>query len=207
MNKKSNYTKIIVLVLALIVLGVAATYAYYTSSISGTPSQTSLESGKLYFNTNLESVSAINNTKLHLINAVDKNTQAEKVTFTAENTSNSTVSAKYYVYLKNVKLSKNLYSEYFKWELVQNGTVRSSGSFATASRSDAATTGEAENVITSANDIQLNTDALVIAPNTKDTVIFRMWLENSETENQIELTNGSFSGKLYLEAVPVSQNE
>lgn len=205
-ESKSNFSKVIVLVVALIVLGISTTYAYFTNKLSGTPSTTSLTSGNIKIETNLESVSAINNKKIKLINEADKETSAEKVTFYIKNTAESNVDAKYYVYLKEITLSKNLYSNYFKWELLQNGSVVGSGDFGSATRTDTATAGEADNVSTTAADIALNAEALPLSKNTSDTIIFRVWLENDENTNQISLTNGSFTGKLYLEAVPVSSN-
>lgn len=202
----SNYTKVIVLVVALIVLGISTTYAYFTSVITGTPSTTTLKAGNLKIETNLDSVSAINNTKIKLIDASAKTTAAEKVTFYVKSTADTTVDAKYYIYLKDISLSKNLYSNYFKWELLQNNEIVGSGTFGNATRTDTATTGEASNVVTTAADIALNTNALTLAKNTSDTVVFRIWLENDNAVNQIDLTEGSFAGRLYLEAVPVSSN-
>lgn len=205
-KNKSGIAKVILLVVALIVLGVSSSYAYYSIVITGTPNTTTLKSGKLDISTNLTSVSAINNAKLFLINAADKASKAESVSFYVQNTSSSTVSAQYYIYLRNINISKNLYSKYFKWELLRNGTVVASGNFASATRTSSSSSTEASNVSTTASDITLTTSALSIAKNTKDTLIFRLWLENDSTVNQISLTEGSFSGKLYLEAVPVSSN-
>lgn len=205
-KNKSNFSKVIVLVVALIVLGISTTYAYFTAKVSGTPTKTTLTSGNLKIETNLESVSAINNTNMRLINASDKATSAEKVTFYVKNTADSTVNANYYIYLKGITLSKNLYSNYFKWELLCNDTVVGSGTFASATRTDTVTSGEADNVSTSAADITLNTEAIVLEKNTSDTIVFRVWLENDNNTNQINLTKGSFAGKLYLEAVPVASN-
>lgn len=206
-SNRNNLVKVIVLVVALIVLGISTTYAYFTSTITGGANTTTLKAGKFTIDTDLETVSAINNTKLNLVNAEDKATKAESVSFYVKSTSDSTIDAKYYIYLKEITLSKNLYSNYFKWELLQNNVVVGSGTFGDAVRTDAATTGEADNVATTAADLSLNTEALTLAKNTSDTIIFRIWLENDETVNQIDLTNGSFAGKLYLEAVPASNND
>lgn len=202
----NNFSKVIILVVALIVLGISTTYAYFTARITGEPTTTSIKAGNLKIESNLESVSAINNTKIRLIDESEKTTSAEKVTFYVKSTSDSTVDAKYYIYLKDIKLTKNLYSNYFKWELLKNGVVINSGNFGSAIRTNAITDGEANNVSTTAEDIALNSEAITLAKNTSDTIVFRIWLENDSNINQIELTNGSFSGKLYLEAVPVSSN-
>jgi len=192
-NTKRNLTKIIVLVVALIVLAVSATYAYFAAVISGTPSQTTLSAGNLKIETNLNSASAINNPQLQLINASDKSTKAETVSFYVKNTSSSTVSAKYYIYLKDISLSSNLRSKYLKWELLRGTTSVATGTFV--------------NATSSTTQIQLNTTALNIAKNTTDNLVFRLWLENDASTNQTSLMNGSFSGKLYLEATPVSVNQ
>lgn len=205
-KNENNFSKVIILVVALIVLGISTTYAYFTAKITGEPTTTILKAGNLKIESNLESVSAINNTKIRLIDASDKATSAEKVTFYVKSTSSSTVDAKYYIYLKDITLTKNLYSNYFKWELLRNGVVINSGSFDNATRTSAINSGEANNVSTTAEDIALNSEAITLAKNTSDTIVFRVWLENDSAANQIELTNGSFSGKLYLEAVPVSSN-
>jgi hypothetical protein len=205
MNTKSNKSgilKVLVLVVSLVVLAFSATYAYYTTSITGDSSETVLKSGKLEITTNLESVSAINNSNIILINASEKEEKADSVTFYISNPSTSTIDAKYYVYLTDINLSKNLYSEYFKWELLKNDEVVNSGTFKNASRKTEISEDEENNVLTTSEDIQLNSSALYISPNTTDTLVFRLWLENDDSKNQIELTEGSFSGKLYLEAVP-----
>jgi hypothetical protein len=202
-TKKNNTLKIVVLILALLVIVISVSFSYYTARISGEASKTAVTAATLDLTTDLETVNVINNTNIRLIEASDKEKKAETVTFNVTNPSTSTVSAKYFIYLKEINLSKNLYSSYFKWELLKNGSVIASGTFANANRTSTASDGEANNVLTTADDIELNTDAITIDPDNKDEIVFRIWLENDTTVNQINLTEGSFSGKLYLEAVPV----
>ena len=206
-ENKRNFVKVLVLVVALIVLGISVTYAYFTSLITGDASDTSVQTGNLQIETNLETVGAINNTKLRLIDNSDIATSSEKVSFYVKNTSTSTISADYYVYLTDISLSKNLYSSYFKWELLNGSESIASGDFANAKRSDTAQSGEADNVTTTVENMSLNTEVIRIPQNTTHNLIFRMWLENDSTTNQLDLINGNFSGKLYLEAVPVSVNQ
>lgn len=206
-NNKSNISKVIVLVVALIILGVSVTYAYFTAQISGTPTQTTIKAGTLKIETNLESVGAINNTQMKLIDATNKETEAETVSFYVKNSSESTVTAKYYIYLRDITISKNLYSAYFKWELLQNGNVIGSGTFADAVRKDVPATDESANVITTAENITLNNDVVSLATNKSDSLEFRVWLENDANVNQIDLANANFEGKLYLEAIPGSKNQ
>lgn len=200
----SNYIKVMILTMALIVLGISATYAYFTSTISGDSTKTELKAGKLDIDTNLNNTNRINNPKIGLIDRTEKETKAEKVSFYINNTSLSTVDAKYFIYLKDIELSKNLYSEYFKWELVKNGEVIENGDFKNAIRIDEVSPTEEKNAITTVEEMTINQEAIVLNKNNTDNLIFRVWLENDENINQIDLTNGSFSGRLYLDAVPVS---
>lgn len=204
---KNHLIKTAIFVVAIVVLGVSTSYAYYTANISGKAEITDTPAARLDVTSTLTTTTAINNSKLSLIDAANKSTQAEKVEFSVTNASTSTVNGKYFVYLTDIKLSKNLYSAYLKWELVRVTSTGESpiatGNFANAKRTDTAGTSEAENAVTTVEDITLNTTILQIAKNTTDQLIFRIWLENDESVNQINLTNGSFQGKLKIEASPV----
>ena len=206
-ENKKNFFKVLVLVVALIILGVSVTYAYFTSLITGDAEETSAQAGNLQIETNLETVAEINNTKLRLINSTDIEANAENVSFYVKNTSTSTVNADYFIYLTDITLSKNLYSNYFKWQLLKDDEILASGDFASVDRTDTPQTDEANNVTTTIENIQLNTEAIRLPVNTTQNLSLRMWLENDENVNQINLINGNFSGKLYLEAVPVSVNQ
>lgn len=205
-QKKNSFAKVMILVVSLIVIGVSGTYAYYTISMSE-PSKTSAKAGVFKVESSLETTSAINNSKIRLIDNAEKEVKAEKVTFTVTSLSESTVDGEYYIYLKDILLSKNLYTNYLHWELLQNNVVKASGDFGdvASKRTDTPVAGEADNVVTSISEIKLNETGLHLNKGTKDTLIFRMWLENDPDVNQIAITNGSFAGRLYLEAFPISE--
>lgn len=204
---KNHLIKIGVLVVAIITIGISLSYAYYSANMSGESELPSTTAARLDLTSTLTDAQVINNAKLSLTNPSDVKTKAEKVEFAVQNANTSTVAGKYYVYLTDIKLTKNLYSEYFKWQLVRvtgsNESEIASGNFATAVRVGNMTEGEASNVLTTAEDIGLNKVALQIPVNTTDNLIFRVWLENDENVNQVDLTNGSFQGKLKIEATPV----
>lgn len=205
-KKKNSLAKVMILVVSLIVIGVSGTYAYYTLSMSD-PSTTSAKSGVFKVESSLETTNAINNNKIRLINNIEKEIKAEKVIFTVTSKSESTIDGEYYIYLKDILLSKNLYTKYLHWELVKNNVVEASGDFADAAskRTDTPVANEADNVVTSISEMKLNETPLHLNKNSKDTLIFRLWLENDPNVNQIAITNGSFAGRLYLEAFPVSE--
>lgn len=207
-NVKNQLIKISILVIAIVVLGVSLSYAYYSANKTGNGIIDERTAAKLDLTTTLTNAPNISNMKLTLIEKENIKTDAEKVAFTVTNANTSTVNGKYFIYLTNIKLSKNLYSSYFKWQLVRvtssGENIVASGNFANASekRSDTPVAGESNNVITTLEDISLNSNVLTIAPNTTDSLVFRIWLENDPNVVQNELTSGSFEGKLKLEATP-----
>lgn len=207
-EKKSNkrqVTKVLILVVALMVIAFSGTYAYFTMNFIGNPTTTTATSGVFKVESSLETESVIHNTKLTLISEKEKASQSEKLTFTITSTEESTVDGEFNVYLKDIKLSKNLYSKYLKWELLKGNEIISQGDFENAVRVGTAAEEEKDNVITDVEEFQLNTTALSLPKNTTQTYTFRMYLLNDPKKNQIELTEGSFNGRLYLEAVPVSE--
>ena len=213
-NNKSHLAKVITLVISFIVIGISGTYAYYTMTIIGSPTETRANAGVFKVTSSLEDVSAINNTRLRLIDSADKEAKAEKITFTVTSLPESTVDARYYIHLKNIEISKNLYSSYMKWEIAKTtGEVLAKGDFSQLLRDGEPLPNEENNVLTNAKDLDLTTnaqtmtkeDGLVLVKKTQETLIFRMWLENDPNINQIDLTEGTFSGKLFLEAVPISE--
>lgn len=204
---KNHIIKISILVIAVITFGISFSYAYYNANMSGTSEIKNATAARLDITSTLETTSVINNTRLSLIEKTQVKTKAEKLEFSVTNANTSTVSGNYFIYLTDIQLSKNLYSKYFKWELAKvttsGETVISSGNFSTAVRVGSVTEGEANNVITTAEDITLNQTALQIPKNTTDNLIFRMWIENDPVVNQIDITKGSFTGKLRLEVAPL----
>ncbi len=67
-NSSKNIGRVFVLVVSLIVIGISGSYAYFTTSISGTPTQTTISSGKFEVTSSLEGANAIKDLSLSLIN-------------------------------------------------------------------------------------------------------------------------------------------
>lgn len=203
---RNHIIKIGILVVAIITLGISVTYAYFSAVKKGTV-EFQQKAAEFDVTSSLTNSGAISNTKMSLIDAADVKKSADKVEFTVTNSRTSTVNGRYFIYLTNIEITKNLYHEDFKWELVRVNEIGesniSSGNFSTAIRSSNVNTGEADKVMTTAKDILLNNVALEITPGSTDSLIFRLWLENDPVENQIELTEGSFKGKLKIDATPV----
>lgn len=207
-NKNTNkrqYIKVMILVVALVVLAFSGTYAYFVNSNAKEPTVTSAKSGVFKVTSSLENASAIKNPRLVLIEENQRDTKADKLTFTVTSTSESTVDGTFNLYMQDIELTKNLYTKYLKWELLDEaGTILADGGFENAKRVGTAVDGEVDNVLTNVEQMQLNTTGIDIPKNTTKTYTFRMYLLNDPNKNQIDLTEGSFSGRLYLKAVPVS---
>ncbi len=208
---KNHIIKISVLVLAIVTLGVSLTYAYYTAKFSGSTEIPNTTAAKFNITSTLQTAPAISNLKMSLIDADKIEEEADKIEFSVTNSEESTVSGKYFIHLINISLTKNLYSQYFKWQLVRKTDLGeseiSNGTFENVTRTDQASEDEASNALTTVEDITLNKVALEIPAGTTDELLFRIWLENDPEENQaneegIDLTEGSFSGKLRIEATP-----
>lgn len=204
-NQK-HFIKIVIATIALIVISFGATYAYYINMSTTAPTTTRAASGTFDVTSSLETANVLNNKQLVLIDETKKNEMAEKLTFTVTSSSSSTVNGIFNLYLDDIKLSKNLYSKYLKWELLGGSGTIASGTFENATRVGAEVEGEAPNVLTDVERIKLNTTGIPIPKNTVQNFTFMMYLANDELVNQINLTEGSFNSRLYLEAVPVSQN-
>lgn len=207
-GNKRQVIKVCILIGALMVLAFSGTYAYFTTTFIGSPSATTAKSGVFKVESSLEKTSVIRNKRMVLIYVNDTQDQrdelADKLTFTVTSTSESTVDGTFNLYLKDIKLSKNLYSEYLKWELLKGTEIVSSGDFSDVTRIGMEEANEEKNVVTNVEEFQLNTTRLSLPKNTTQTYTFRMYLLDDPNKNQIELTEGSFNGRLYLEAVPVS---
>lgn len=204
---RNHIIKIGVIVVAIVTIGISLSYAYYSGNFSGQTEIDETNAARFDLTSTLDTTPAILARDMQLVNTADIKTKAEKVDFTVTNANTSTVNGKYYIYLTDIQLTKNLYSDYFKWELVKvedsEETEIASGSFDDAIREGSVVEGEDYNVLTTAEDMALNKIALDLNIGDTDSLIFRIWLENDPDVNQVSLTNGSFQGLLKIEAVPV----
>lgn len=205
MNNKKYLVKVFVLVVSLMVLAFSATFAYFTMTINGNTTTTTATSGTYKISTSLENANAINNTKMLLINEEEKEERAEELDFTVTSSSDTNVDGEFYLYIQDIVLSKNFYSEYLKWEILKEDEIVSHGDFSNAVRTDTPVEGEDEKALTQIESFKLNEKGINIPKNVTTNYTFRMYLLNDKENNQISLTEGHFEGKLFMEAVPISQ--
>ena len=147
-----------------------------------------------------------------------------------ENQTESNIDAKYTISIVEMSLSKNLFSKYFKWKIVIQPEDSSqqkkefTGTFEDEKcKSDETkenciaegttlsgwegglTTPSDEDMVTGMTK-QLLTEGQPLKIGKTDTIDFYIWLENDPVKDQLYLTNGAFSGKLSVSAVPDKAN-
>lgn len=198
---KKQLVMVGLLVLAIVVIGVSGAYAFYVNNPTGN-ADVDKKAAKFEMETTLNSSSAINVTSMVLIDSADVASKSTKFNFTVTNKSISTVDGLYQIILTDISLTKNLYSQYFKWELLGDNVSLATGNFSTATRTSAPEVDEDARIVTTAANITLNTTAFQLAPGVSKNLELRVWLENDSSVNQIDLTSGNFSGKLAVEGTP-----
>lgn len=191
-----------ILVFSLVIITMSVSYAYFSVSFRGTASVSNDSAAKFNVTSTLNNATAITADKMNLIEASAVTTSAKKVDFSVTNPSTSTVSAKYTLKIVSGSISKNLCSKYFKWRLVKGTSQIAEGNFA------GAVSGVTEGTTTTdqasfTKELLGSSNAQTLAAGGTDNLTLYLWLENDAAANQLYLTNGSFSGKLSLEAVPV----
>lgn len=176
---------LVVLTIAALIVGL--TYAYFTANIRGNEeaSTTNLKARQLVID--FETSEYIQNTSAELIAASDISSKADFSKFSVSNNSTGGT-ASYTLRLENIEISDNFKSADFKWRLEKNGSIISTGNFSNIGNKTSIDIGTAD----------------ILAGST-DSYVFRIWLEETAVD-QSQLYNGSFSGKIALEAKSLSSN-
>ncbi|MBR1679912.1 MAG: hypothetical protein IJ704_04655 [Bacilli bacterium] len=210
MEKKKNMRNItlsIIVILLVITMGIGISYAFYMIGMTGKSDVAESKAAVLNLTTTLEQVDRINTNNLQLTEITENNyadVVTDKVTFTVTNESTSNINGKYNLYLKEMEMTKNLSSQYFKWAAVVSGTNSKivTGNF--LDTTNLGVEGNTDRTIVSNLTKTLIDDAnaLTLAPGQTDTITFYIWLENASVD-QVYLTSGTFAGKLAIDAVAV----
>lgn len=210
MEKKKNMRNItlsIIVILLVITMGIGISYAFYMIGMTGKSDISESKAAVLNLTTTLEQVDRINTNNLQLTEITENNyadVVTDKVTFTVTNESTSNINGKYNLYLKEMEMTKNLSSQYFKWAAVVSGT---NSKIVTGNFLDTANLGVEGNtdrtIVSNLTKTLIDdANALTLAPGQTDTITFYIWLENASVD-QVYLTNGTFVGKLAIDAVAV----
>lgn len=208
-NDKKLVISASILVVSICIIAFSLTWAYFTIGNSGSEQINNNKTAILNVDSDLKNASAINETEMSLIDQANIEDDAKKVTFDVVNQDTSNVNAKYIVKLVDYSITKNLSSKYFKWKLVVNPgdseqvfngnflqTDIPEGTKLTGNEIDDKVSGLEKELIT-------EDEALTLNVGDSNNLVFYVWLENDDANDQIYLTNGEFRGKLSLEAYPV----
>lgn len=206
--KKKSFVKntvlISVLVVSIIVIGISLSFAYFTMSIQGSSDTGNNQAAILNVTTTLTTADAINATSLAIIDGSEYLTKAESIEFTVTNNTDSNVNALYTINMTDITISKNMLSQYFKWALVINSDTSNAitGSFQDLSLADEGNS-DTSTVTIGSKVLIADENARSLSIGATDTITLYLWLENDDNVDQLYLTNGTFSGKLSLNATPV----
>ena len=206
--KKKSFVKntvlISVLVVSIIVIGISLSFAYFTMSIQGSSDTGNNQAAILNVTTTLTTADAINATSLAIIDGSEYLTKAESIEFTVTNNTDSNVNALYTINMTDITISKNMLSQYFKWALVINSDTSNAitGSFQDLSLADEGNS-DTSTVTIGSKVLIADENSRSLSIGATDTITLYLWLENDDNVDQLYLTNGTFSGKLSLNATPV----
>lgn len=186
-GNKSYILAMIIGVLCLIVIIATATYAYFTSDITGNGGSVSV--------TTANSSLTITESKINVSNAAPileatKDTKALSNTFTI-GLGKETPNACYTLSLEIDNIGENLKNEWFKYELVKDNSVLKSGDFS-------GLTYDANGK----SSIQFVQNQELSSSNKSNTYTLRLWLEHSENDDQSYILKGdeqtrTFNGHIY----------
>ena len=197
-NKKLLILSITAIALLTLTLGVS--YAYFTATVTGNDSAvvTKIVAGIL--DVDFTITDRISNDNILLIKDEKREEKAETLDFTVSNNGRGTLDAVYYVYLTDLNITNNLKSPDFKWELIKNDDTVFTGNFSSAeTNTDFTITSETNNGIVIPVKQELSVGQV-------DRYKLRIWLSEKE-EDQNNLLNGSFSGKVRVTSTQLTGSE
>ncbi len=213
-NESNKSTKInilgaLIIVMSIIIIAISGSYAFFMNEVEHENLDNEgieITSGDLKMK--FESTSYIQPKNMGLIDAItddnadnstvtvnkevldkDKDTNKNYTDFTVSIAEDSTInSAKYNLFLTDVKISKNFKSKYLKWALFEGGVQKAVGDFSNVTLGSEA--GE-DSLYTVSENIPLleNVD---ISNSASDSYVLYVWLEDDASVNQANECNGSY---------------
>lgn len=184
----------IVFIVALIVIAMSASFAYYKAQKDGTATQTKLRSNELNITSNLNEQAGITINDLQLIHEEEIPTTSATINFTVTTANNA---GELEVYLKDISIATGLIDTYgsLRWQLLDGTTVIANGSFNDIETNGVPSTSQTNTATTLYFDkYNLKTGISIPASTTKSFTI-RIYLLDDPNNNQIGLTNLTFSCK------------
>ena len=201
-NTKSNKYIImcIVFVVALITLAFSVSFAYIKLEITGETTETKIETSTYDIETTLSSATAFNVSDIMLINEDEIDIKSESVSFKVKAKDSNSKEGKFSIYFKDVAISNGLIDSNFKWQILMDGEILDSGDFSAIEKNGIKST-----TISDTESIKYY-DSFNLKSNIEfngfdeSTIEIRIYLLNDSTINQNNLINGTFEGKIGIEA-------
>ena len=185
-----------IFVAALLILGISLTYAFFETDISNDFTETKFTTGTFSMDTNLTDASVINASNMTLLNTNEVESKSEKINFTAQAKNNN--NAKFNIYLKNITISSNMIDSSFKWQLLADNKVISSGDFSDITKNGKLSTSKTSTDLVKYYDTYYLIKAGNFNGNNEMKFEIRLYLLNSSVD-QSSLIDGTFSSSAAIE--------
>ena len=185
-----------IFVVALLILGISLTYAFFETNISNDFTETKFTTGTFSMDTNLTDASVINASNMTLLNRNEVESKSEKINFTAQAKNNN--NAKFNIYLKNITISSNMIDSSFKWQLLADNKVISSGDFSDITKNGKLSTSKTSTDLVKYYDTYYLKKAGNFNGNNEMNFEIRLYLLNSSVD-QSSLIDGTFSSSAAIE--------
>lgn len=191
-NSKKNILYSVIIVLCVLLIGIALSYAFFTKKINanGEKSNAKVITGNL--DVLLTTSKYINNTMVDLIDDADIFTKADKTTFNVKKAETSTVdNLSYDIYLVDINMDEELKSEDLKWALYDKDEPTAAdvpianGNFFQLDKAE----------------LQLNQSRIELSSTDVHNYTLYIWLSNNENNLQNDLLNKKFSAKVSVRAI------
>lgn len=191
-NSGSNLILSIALVLCLLLLGISATYAFFTRKIEGNGEKTNTKVISGVLSIDFKTNKYINSNNTHLIKDSEIFEKADKSEFSIKRNTNSTVdNVAYNLYLELINLPDEFKSKYVKWALYDS--INPSNNHTPIANGNFENIGELKK-------IQLNQARIELSKTDIHNYTLFVWLSYSETELQNELLSKTLHIKVATEA-------
>lgn len=201
-NTKSNKYIImcIVFVVALIILAFSISFAYIKLEVTGETTETKIETSTYDIETTLSSATAFNVSDMMLINEEEIDIKSERVSFKVKAKDSNLKEGKFSVYFKDVAISNGLIDSNFKWQIIMDGEVLDSGDFSTIQMNGIKSTTVSDTETMKYYDSFNLKSNIEFNGFNESSIEIRIYLLNDSTRNQNNLMNGTFQGKVGIEA-------
>lgn len=204
MNSNIKYIVASALVMVFILLvGAGVSYAFFELEDNNIYYESSGETTTFDIESNLSEKDGIKVDNIPLIDESEINEKAITIDFNIKSIAKTKSPGKFNIYMKDVAISKGLKDSSFKWQIEMDGNIIETGDFSNIDLKGTLDTTKLEDdknyyrTYYLANNINLNGYQ-------RSNIKVRIYLLNDSEKEQNNLLDGSFEGKLAIEAFNTS---